>query len=44
MLILGEENRNPAKPNGLASGERYVAITTLTPYMNKWTIKGKQLT
>ena len=21
-------------------GDRYIAITTLTPYMNKWTIKG----
>ena len=37
-------NKENTKPKtystGLPSGERYVAIQTLTPYMNKWTIKG----
>jgi replication factor A1 len=37
-----KENTKP-KPysTGLTSGERYIAIQTLTPYMNKWTIKGR---
>jgi len=32
----GKENTKPSGSSG-----RYVAIQTLTPYMNKWTIKGR---
>ena len=32
----GKENTKPSGTSG-----RYVAIQTLTPYMNKWTIKGR---
>ena len=34
---MGNKENTKPKPMG---GERYIAIQTLTPYMNKWTIKG----
>ena len=37
----GNAGRGKPKPNLPSGQDRFVAIASLTPYMNKWTIKGK---
>ena len=36
----GNAGRGKPKPNLPSGQDRFVAIASLTPYMNKWTIKG----
>ena len=39
----GNAGRGKPKPNLPSGQDRFVAIASLTPYMNKWTIKGNSI-